>query len=174
MFGPSSAHKKRICWAEIDPTQPFLKLNLAQLVGPNQPIFYINIIFNIIYIKKQKFSKEPFQKFMMFLQFFLPILFNIRLYFYTVKYKSSFKILGFLWNISKNNFFKNLKTFKLISVFKRKKKKQKNVLFSCIQPSPKMFSSISSWQKNKKKMNLYHVLKCKMDIITSLWLSIRI
>jgi hypothetical protein len=125
MFGPSSAHKKRICWAEIDPTQPFLKLNLAQLVGPNQPIFYINIIFNIIYIKKQKFSKEPFQKFMMFLQFFLPILFNIRLYFYTVKYKSSFKILGFLWNISKNNFFKNLKTFKLISVFKRKKKETK-------------------------------------------------
>ena len=173
MFGPSSAHKKRICWAEIDPTQPFLKLNLAQLVGPNQPIFYINIIFNIIYIKKQKFSKEPFQKFMMFLQFFLPILFNIRLYFYTVKYKSSIKILSFLWNISKNNFFKNLKTFKLISLFKRKKRNKKMFCFHAYNQVLKCFQAYLH-DKKTKKMNLYHVLKCKMDIITSLWLSIRI
>jgi hypothetical protein len=47
---------------------------------------------------------------MIFSNIFLPILHNIGLYIYTVKYKSGIKIPGFLRNISK----KNQNTFKKI------------------------------------------------------------
>jgi len=47
------------------------------------------------------------KKIVIFSNIFLPILHNIRLYIYTVKYKSDIKILDFLQKISK----KNLKTF---------------------------------------------------------------
>jgi hypothetical protein len=59
---------------------------------------------------------------MIFLHVFLPILFHIELYFYIIRYKSDIKISSFLQNISKKfqkNFKKNLKTFKLISHFKK-------------------------------------------------------
>jgi hypothetical protein len=51
---------------------------------------------------------------MIFSNIFLPILHNIGLYIYTVKYKSGIKIPGFLRNISKKNqntLKKNLKNF---------------------------------------------------------------
>jgi hypothetical protein len=56
---------------------------------------------------------------------FPPILHNIRLYIYTVRYISSIKILCFLRNVS-NFFFENSKKksqnfLKLISFFKKKK-----------------------------------------------------
>ena len=56
----------------------------------------------------QKFSRKSFQKIVIFSNIFLPILHNIELYIYTVKYKSGIKIPGFLRNISKKIF----KTFK--------------------------------------------------------------
>jgi hypothetical protein len=49
---------------------------------------------------KKKFQKS-FQKNCDFLKYFLPILHNIGLYIYTVKYKSGIKIPGFLWIIQK-------------------------------------------------------------------------
>jgi len=48
----------------------------------------------------------------MFSNIFLPILHNIRLYIYTLKYKSGIKIPGFLRNISKK---------KIQNIFKKKK-----------------------------------------------------
>jgi len=54
-----------------------------------------------------------------FLNVSLPILFNIRLYIYTVRYKLSIIIPSFLRNISKKS--KNFKTFKLISFSQKKK-----------------------------------------------------
>jgi hypothetical protein len=51
----------------------------------------------------KKKLKNPFKKFLIFSNIFLPILHNIGLYIYTVKYKSGIKIPGFLWNISKKN-----------------------------------------------------------------------
>jgi len=54
--------------------------------------------------------KNYFKKIMIFSNIFLPILHNIGLYIYTVKYKSGIKIPGFLRNISK----KNQNTFKKI------------------------------------------------------------
>jgi len=69
-----------------------------------------------IYFKKtkqiQKFSRKSFQKIVIFSNIFLPILHNIELYIYNVKYKSGIKIPDFLWNISKKifkTFLKNLK-----------------------------------------------------------------
>jgi len=49
---------------------------------------------------KKKF-KNPFEKFVIFSNIFLPILHNIGLYIYIVKYKSGFRISDFLQNISK-------------------------------------------------------------------------
>jgi len=77
----------------------------AQMVGldPARPPF------------KKKYSKNfknHFKKNVIFSNIFLPILHNIRLYIYTVKYKSGIKIPGFLRNISKKkskHFQKNLK-----------------------------------------------------------------
>jgi hypothetical protein len=56
---------------------------------------------------------------MIFLHIFLPILYNIRSYTYTVRYISGIKYLVFSKRIQK----KNLKTFNLISLLKKKKKK---------------------------------------------------
>jgi len=51
--------------------------------------------------KSKKFQKKLFKKNVIFSNIFLPILHNIGLYIYTVKYKSGIKILGLLWNIAK-------------------------------------------------------------------------
>jgi len=54
--------------------------------------------------KSKKVFKNHFKKNLgFFSHIFLPILHNIGLYIYTVKYKSSIKIPGFLQNISKKN-----------------------------------------------------------------------
>ena len=54
--------------------------------------------------KNQKnFKKNNFKKIVIFSNIFLPILHNIRLYIYIVKYKSDIKIPSFLQNISKKN-----------------------------------------------------------------------
>jgi hypothetical protein len=45
---------------------------------------------------------------MIFLHVFLPILLNIRLYFYIVRYKSDIKTPGFLLNLKK---FKKIQNF---------------------------------------------------------------
>jgi len=97
--------------------------------GPAHVDFYLFIIiyYNIKILKKKtknskkKKSKNPLKKIVIFSNIFLPILHNIGLYIYTVKYKPGIKIPVFLRNISK-------------------KKKQKYILFSCIRPSPKEFS----------------------------------
>jgi len=58
-----------------------------------------------LFLKKKKQYpknfKNHFKKIVIFSNIFLPILYNIGLYFYTVKYKSGIKIPGFLRNISK-------------------------------------------------------------------------
>jgi hypothetical protein len=59
-----------------------------------------------------------FKIFLFFSRVFLSILLNNGLYFDIVKYKFGIKILGFLWNI-----LKKFKTFKLILIFKKYKKK---------------------------------------------------
>jgi hypothetical protein len=99
--------------------------------GPAHVDFYLFIIiyYNIKILKKKnekfkkKKSKNPLKKIVIFSNIFLPILHNIGLYIYTVKYKPGIKIPVFLRNISK-----------------KKKNKQKYILFSCIRPSPKEFS----------------------------------
>jgi hypothetical protein len=56
------------------------------------------------------------------------ILYNNGLYIYTIRYESSIKITGFLWNflkIIKNKIKTNLKFFKLISSHR----KIKNIFF---------------------------------------------
>jgi len=58
------------------------------------------VYYNIKKIKN--FQKNHFKKIVIFSHIFLPILHNIGLYIYTVKYKSGIKIPGFLQNISKN------------------------------------------------------------------------
>jgi hypothetical protein len=72
----------------------------------------------------KKKIKNPFEKFVIFSNIFLPILHNIGLYIYIVKYKSDFKIPDFLQNISKKKCFhasgQILKTFP--SIFSLKKK----------------------------------------------------
>jgi hypothetical protein len=69
---------------------------------------------------------------MIFSNIFLPNLYNIGLYIYTIKYKSGIKIPGFLRDISKK---------KIQNIFKKK-------LFSCIRPNPKNFLSMFSLKKN--------------------------
>ena len=103
----------------MDWVQPTPKKEKKDYSGPRsaQPmyIYYIYlfiIIYNIIIYKKQKFSnkknfKNLFKKIVIFSNIFLPILHNIGLYIYIVKYKSSIKIPGFLLNI----FLKKIKTF---------------------------------------------------------------
>jgi hypothetical protein len=54
-----------------------------------------NIYYNVKKIKKNK--KNPFKKIVIFSNVFLPILHNIGLYIYTVKYRSGIKIPVFLF-----------------------------------------------------------------------------
>jgi len=55
-------------------------------------------------IKKiKKLKTNHFKKIVIFSNIFLPILYNIEFYIYTVKYKSGIKIPDFLRNISKKN-----------------------------------------------------------------------
>jgi hypothetical protein len=71
-------------------------------LDPAQPLFL------------KKIQNSFFKKNMIFSNIFLPILHDIGLYIYTVKYKSGIKIPGFLRNISKQNqniFKKNFKNF---------------------------------------------------------------
>jgi len=100
---------------------------------------YIYIYFKKIK-KKSKKIKNPFKKIVIFSNIFLPILHNIGLYIYTVKYKFDIKIPGFLRNISKKNYFHEYgQILKFFQAY-----------------------------LHKKKMHLFHVLKSKIDIITSL------
>ena len=128
-------YRPNLFGADIGPL--FLGLCLAQSSGPAQPtcfnnIYLINNIILYISFKKKtknskKISKILWKKLWFSQIFFLPILHNIGLYIYTVKYKSCIKIPGFLWNISK----------------KRKlKHSQKEKIFYCIRPNPKIFPSI--------------------------------
>ena len=115
---------------------------------------------------------------MIFSYVFLPILHNIGLYIYIVRYEFNIKILGFLQTIS--NFFlkiqKNLKTCKLISHFKKQKQKAKMFSFHPYGQILKVFQE-NFYIKNKK-LHLFHVLKMqnknKNYIVTSLLLSIMI
>jgi len=50
--------------------------------------------------KKSKIFQESFQNIFYFLACFAIILYNIGLYIYTIRYKSSIKIPGLLQNIS--------------------------------------------------------------------------
>ena len=54
--------------------------------------------------KSKKQFKNPLKKIVTFSPVFLSILHNIRLYIYTVKYKSGIKIPGFLRRFSKKKF----------------------------------------------------------------------
>jgi hypothetical protein len=63
--------------------------------------------------KKSKKFQKSFKKIVIFSNIFLFILHNIRLYIYTVKYKSNIKVPGFLQNFSKKKF----KTFFLKKYF---------------------------------------------------------
>jgi hypothetical protein len=80
---------------------------------------------------------------MIFSNVFLPILHNIGLYIYTIRYKPGIKIPDFLQNIFKKKF----KTFELISFFKKQKKKN-----SCIRPNPKMLSKHIFFKRQKIKI----------------------
>jgi len=84
--------------------------------GPAHVEFYFIFIylFIIIYynIKNEKIPKNlkiPFEKFVIFSNIFVPILHNIRLYIYIVKYKSGIKIPDFLRK-NKKNFMHTAKT----------------------------------------------------------------
>jgi len=82
------------------------ELGPVSWAGPAHVDFYLFIIlyYNIkILKKKEKKSKNfhnPFEKFVIFSNIFLLILYNIGLYIYIVKYKSGIKIPGFLRDIS--------------------------------------------------------------------------
>jgi hypothetical protein len=97
---------------------------------------------------KKKFKNHFLKKIVIFSNIFLFILCNIRLYIYTVKYKSGIKIPGFLQKFSKQ-----------ISKHFQKEKK----IFCCIRLNPKIFSSIFFIKKTKiaslsrfKMQNEYH------------------
>jgi hypothetical protein len=145
-FGPISAH----CFSGFMPG-PVIWAGPAHMFL----IIFINIyIYIYIYLFK-KFQKIPkiLKKNYDFLKYFLPNLYNIRLYIYTIKYKSGIKILGFLRDISKKKFQ---------NIFKKK-------LFSCIRPNPKNFPSMFSlkkkiWVENTWGVKLHdkvhpHILK---------------
>jgi len=115
------------------------------MVGQTQPnIFNNNIIITYIIILYKKNSKGHLKIFLIFLCIFLPILHNIELYFYTIRFRFSIKIPGFLRNISfkKLKIKKNLKTLKLISPFKKK-----IFCFHAYGQILKSFSSIFSLKK---------------------------
>jgi len=102
--------KKKIFWVDIGPTilgrcwPTYSGLSSAQSAGPAQPTCFNIYIYISLQKQKnkkkiQKNFKNHFKKIVIFSNIFLPILHNIGLYIYTVKYKSGIKIPGFLWNI---------------------------------------------------------------------------
>jgi len=93
----------------------------------------------LFFLKK---FKNPLKKIVIFSYIFLPILYDIGLYIYTVKYKSGIKIPGFLRNLSKKN-----------SKYFQKKKK----IFYCIRPNSKIFFQAYFSLKKKQKLHLFHV-----------------
>jgi hypothetical protein len=117
LYGPDSARAQKdgkIYWAEIDPIQH--SWARPSQLGRPRPCIYIYIYMCVcvcVYLKKTKNKKNPkifknhFKKIVIFSNNFLPILHNIGLYIYTVKYKSGIKIPRFLQKFSK----KNLKNF---------------------------------------------------------------
>jgi len=76
-----------------------------KLLGSAQPTYLILYYIIILYLKKTKKNSKKFQKSFQkncdFFKYFLPILHNIGLYIYIVKYKSGIKIPGFFQNISR-------------------------------------------------------------------------
>jgi len=119
-----SANNSLIWWVELDLTQPrWMGLvwptpkKKKTFVGQDQPNLFelrsaqhnhslaesstADIFIIILYIKT-KFPKtklkSPLKKIVIVSNVFLPILYNIGLYIYTVKYKSGIKILDFLRN----------------------------------------------------------------------------
>jgi len=99
----------------------FRQLSQPNIFNNNIIIIIIIYIIILYILKKQKNYKGHFKIFLIFSRIFLSIFHSIGLYLYTVRYRSSIKILGFLWNIFLFflNSKKNLKTFKLISPFKK-------------------------------------------------------
>ena len=98
--------------------------------NPHLILYIIILYYNIILNKKnqKKFPtnfKNHFKKIVIFSNIFLPILHNIGLYIYTVKYKFGIKIPGFLRNISKKN-------QNIIYIY----------IYYCIRSNPKIFPSI--------------------------------
>jgi hypothetical protein len=87
---------------------------LTHIFNYNIRIIYIIILY---IIKKIKKIKTPFKKVVIFSHVFLPVLHNIGLYIYTVRYRSSIKYPIFSKIFQKNS-KQNLKTFKLISLKK--------------------------------------------------------
>jgi hypothetical protein len=95
--------------------------------------------------------------------FFLPILHNIRLYIYTIRYKSGIKIFGFLRNISKKISKKFKKISQLLNWFPLKKN-TKSFCFHAYDRILKLFQayflkktkSIASFSCFKNEKNRYH------------------
>jgi hypothetical protein len=108
----------------------------------------------LIFLKtnSKKFQKS-FLKILIFSNIFLPFLYDIGLYIYTVNTKPVLKYPVFSEIFQKKKF----------ETFSKRKK-----IFCCIRPNPKIFPSIFSIKK--QKLHLFHVLKKnpKMDIVTSL------
>jgi hypothetical protein len=97
-------------WTYSNPAQVIGLVRLtpkrANFMGISaQPTYFLlyNIYYIILYyyisLKKKNFQKKfknPLKKIVIFSNIFLPILHNIGLYIYTIKYKSGIKIPGFL------------------------------------------------------------------------------
>jgi len=78
------------------------RLGPAQLAEPGATQYNNIIIIYNIFKKTKIFQnfKNPFKKICIISHIFLPILHNIELYIYIVRYRFGIKILGFLRNIS--------------------------------------------------------------------------
>jgi len=150
--------KKKIFWAEIGPTilgrcwPTYSGLSSAQPTCFNNIYLIYIYIYIYIYIfffftktkRIQKNFKNHFKKILIFLNIFLPILHNIGLYIYTVKYKSGIKIPDFSEIFQKKKFKTFSKKYqKLLNQFPFLKKKQKKY-FVFIRPNPKNFPNIFS------------------------------
>jgi len=103
--------KKKIFWVEIGPTvlgryRPIVFWVYAwpSYLGRLSPHVFNNIYIYISFKKNSKKFQKSLKKIMIFSNIFLPNLYNIGLYIYTIKYKSGIKIPGFLRDISKKKF----------------------------------------------------------------------
>jgi hypothetical protein len=129
------------------------------------------------YLKKIKnFQKKSFQKIVVLSNIFLSIFHYIGLYIYIVKYNSSIKIPGFLWNISKKNFKTFSKRKKYFIVYGQILKniqaylhKNKNCIFFIFKKNPKMdiitnlWSSTKVWPKYKKSFPIFFLgSRCRL------------